>query len=96
MKSLTLYALVISTTFVAAAVQPAEEPAEMHVAMALAGPGMDTSCHSAACDQGWQAARDNFVHDAADCSQLSQVQGEVAGCRAFVNETLQERLENQW
>lgn len=96
MKSLPLYVLVISTTFVAAAVQPAEEPVEMHVAMALAGPGLDTTCHSAACDQGWQAASDNAVNDAADCSQLSQVQGEVAGCRAFVNDTLQERLQNQW
>lgn len=97
MKSLTLYALVISTTFAAAAVQPSDEPAEMHMAMALAGPGLDTTCHSASCDQGWQAAQDNAIHDASDCGQFgTEEQGKVAGCMAFVNESLQERLENQW
>jgi len=96
MKPLNLYALVISMTLVAAAVQPAQEPVEVHAAMALAATDQPTACQSASCSVGWQAASDHAIYDVSDCRQLSDVQGEVEGCKVFVNEALQARLQNQW
>ncbi|MDO9005962.1 MAG: hypothetical protein Q7V20_21155 [Aquabacterium sp.] len=39
MKTLGLYALIISLASLAAAVLPTEDPAEMHVALAIGGRG---------------------------------------------------------
>lgn len=96
MKSIGLYAFVISLASLAAAVQPAEDPAEVHAALAIAGRGLATKCQSAACMSGWHAANNHAIYDISDCRQLSDDQSEVEGCKAFVNQALQDRLENQW
>lgn len=96
MKPLAIYACVISLSSLAAAVQPSEEPAELHAALAMSELEPSARCDSADCKSGWQSASDHAIYDISDCRQMSDKQGEIEGCKAFVNQMLQERLENQW
>ncbi|MGH6648311.1 hypothetical protein [Aquabacterium sp.] len=96
MNALGLYAGVISLASLAATVQPAEEPAELQAASVIAGSKRDSACRSAACAHGWQSASRQAIYDMADCRPLSDDQRVIDGCKAFVNESLQARLENQW
>ncbi len=91
-----IYAAVISLASLAAAVQPSDNPVEIHAALAIAGNGQSTKCSTAACISGWHTANSHAIMDIADCPQVSDDQHEIDGCKAFVNDTLQERLENQW
>lgn len=96
MKTFSLYFLVIALAVVFAAVQPVGAIPEVRAAMAIPGPDIQPTCKTAACLAGWQAALDHAINDEADCRLVSSVHEEAAGCRAFVQEVLQDRLENQW
>lgn len=96
MKTSSLYLLVIALAAAFAAVQPGDALPEVHAAMAIAGPNLVPTCKTTACLKGWEGAYDHAINDEADCRLISADPAEEAGCRAFVQEALQDRLENQW